>query len=895
MDLILSSINVDFDCLAAAVAAQKMYPNSKICLQGGNQENVNKFIKKYKDKFPFIKAKKVRRDQISRLILVDNSRLDRLGNFSDLARSGQLPIHIFDHHLHSDLNPEAEFKIIMSVGATTTIMVEELIKKGVNISPFEATLFALGIYEDTGNFVHISTTERDMKACAYLLSCGADLKMIKEYLDSSNLNIDQLKLLNTLLQNIETHQIRGINIAIAVAECDDYVNEAAILAGKIERHYDGFLVIFLVIKMVNRIYVIGRSVIESVHVGKILEKMGGGGHFSAAAATVRKDSLIEQKQRLIKLLEDHVYPMLTARDIMNAPVDSVPETESVKNVRTRLMMMHHKYMCILDANRKLMGIVTKTDVAKAVSQGFGERNIRICMTARVITAEYKATYNDLQRLMIHNKIGSVPILRKKRLVGIVTREDLLMAAARMNINQVEYELPPEFDFDDAGPHLRKRLSSDMMRLLSHLGEAGNTTGMGVYLVGGFVRDLLLKQKNYDIDIVVEGDAIEFAEFFCERYMGKRMTFKRKTFRRFQTVVLSLPDSYIKGGLKIDITTARLERYQHPGALPEVETSSIKNDLYRRDFTINAIAVQINHHRFGHIFDLFGGRRDLSLRVLRALHNGSFYDDPTRILRAIRFEQRFGFSIDKNTESLLKIAAEDKILKRVAAQRIREELINILSEEKPYHAVKRLGEFKILEQIHPKIAYNKGVFHLFEEIHRVLIWYKMEFRHHKIKPWVIYLLGMTSKMQLREAEKFVDKLTWHRHVKNKIFEMITHKEQVIAALSDRRGVQNSHIYDTLHLRSAEVMLYLMADSKESIVEEKISHYFHALANFKVKTTGKEIIEMGVESGPEIGRILRYLLHRKLDGLAPTHQDELKIVQQLVEEKSHRLSRGFDEVY
>lgn len=872
MEVIVGSVNIDFDCLASAVAVQKLYPEAVICLSGSPEKNVRDFMETYKSTFKFVKERRIKTEQITRLILVDNNQADRMSSFSELARSGAVELHIYDHHPPSKNQLKGDKQVISPVGATTTLLVKLLKDQAVRISPLEATLFALGIYEDTGNFVHVSTTEDDLKAAAFLMTQGVDLKMLQGYLKPEDLSEEQVDLLHALMHQIEMHRVRGVEIAIATAETKTYVGEAAQLVRKIEEMH-GFLALFCVMQMGEKVCIIARSTVEAVNVGKILEMMGGGGHQTAASTTIHDGTLKHQKEKLLDLLEEYVRRVPLARDIMTSPVDVVPQTQSIAQVRQRLLMMHHKYMCIINSERNLVGVVTKNDVSKAVAQGQADRSIQFCMTSPVVTAGPDASYYDLQNLMIEHKIGSVPISENGRLLGIVTRENLLNAAAQMNMHQFQATVPTEFDFDDATQRLKEWLPEDMMRVLNELGQAGNEMGMGVYLVGGFVRDMLLDRKNYDVDIVVEGDAIDYALYFSERYVGKR-----KNFEQFRTVILSLPRSYIEGGLKIDITTARLEHYEEPAIPPVVESSVIKHDLYRRDFTINAIAIQINPHRFGHMVDLFGGRRDLKLGIIKVLHNGSFYDDPTRMLRAIRFEQRFKFEIEKNTQQLLHTAAGDRILGKVSAQRIREEIINILSEEKPYHAIQRLGEYKLLAQIHPKIGYDEDMFCLFEEIYRILHWYHLENRHESVEPWVVYLLGLISRMRVREAKKFGKKLTWHRHVCDKFNELFTARAQVAKVLTDPQHLPNSRVHQCLKNVSTEVLLFLMAESDER-VEQRIAHFISKLRDVQIQLRGSDLFEFGVEPGPMVGRILRQVLHKRLDGFIRTGREERELARQL----------------
>src|SRR6478672_11974818 len=212
--------------------------------------------------------------------------------------------------------------------------------------------------------------------------------------------------------------------------------------------------------------------------------------------------------------------------------------------------------------------------------------------------------------------------------------------------------------------LLRRLPRRILRLLRELGRSADGEGIGLYLVGGVVRDLLLKRENWDLDLTVEGDGIAFARAVSERYRAGLAVFER--FATSRLVFLE--------GLKIDIATTRRESYPRPAALPDVESASLNEDLYRRDFTINAMAIQLNTARFGRLSDPYGGRQDLKAKTLRVLHTCSFRDDPTRIFRAIRFEQRFGFRLERTTMRLLAQAASTNLIQQLSGPRLQNEIV-----------------------------------------------------------------------------------------------------------------------------------------------------------------------------------------------------------------------------
>src|SRR4030043_2190778 len=229
---------------------------------------------------------------------------------------------------------------------------------------------------------------------------------------------------------------------------------------------------------------------------------------------------------------------------------------------------------------------------------------------------------------------------------------------------------------------------DIQNLFKAISDTARELKYRAYLVGGMVRDLLLGKQNFDIDIVVEGDGIIFA-----RKLSEILSARIDSYEKFKTAVLIL-----KNGQHIDIASARVEYYEKPAALPDVEMGSIKQDLARRDFTINTLALSLNKNDFGTILDFFGGRKDITAKRIKVLHKLSFIEDPTRIFRAVRFEQRLGFKMDSQTEKLAISAIEMNIVSELLGIRIRDELISILNEEKPWKALRRLYELGALKKI-----------------------------------------------------------------------------------------------------------------------------------------------------------------------------------------------------
>jgi tRNA nucleotidyltransferase (CCA-adding enzyme) len=236
--------------------------------------------------------------------------------------------------------------------------------------------------------------------------------------------------------------------------------------------------------------------------------------------------------------------------------------------------------------------------------------------------------------------------------------------------------------------MKQELSTTMQGVLHEAGYLASEKGFHAWAVGGMVRDLLLGIGNFDLDIVIEGDGILFAQSLAGRLHAKVTSHER-----FGTATITFPDR-----LRVDVATARTEIYERPAVLPRVTPGSIRDDMARRDFTINALAISLMPGDLGRLLDIFHGVRDLRERHIRVLHEQSFMDDPTRIFRAARFETRLGFRIVRSSEQLITVALSRSILSNLEDYRIAAELRLILEEPYPAGPLKRLADLGVIEAL-----------------------------------------------------------------------------------------------------------------------------------------------------------------------------------------------------
>jgi tRNA nucleotidyltransferase (CCA-adding enzyme) len=415
--------------------------------------------------------------------------------------------------------------------------------------------------------------------------------------------------------------------------------------------------------------------------------------------------------------------------------------------------------------------------------------------------------------------------------------------------------------------LKERLPKEIIELLRVVGSVADSLDYNAYAVGGFVRDIFLYEQNLDIDVVIEGDGIEFAKALAASLEGRV-----RTHEAFRTAVVVLPN-----GQKIDVATARLEYYKSPAALPTVETGSIKLDLYRRDFTINTLAIKLNPDGFGTVIDFFGAQQDLKRRVIRVLHNLSFVEDPTRVFRAIRFEQRFGFTIGKLTSGLIENAVRMDFFRELGGRRLFSELRQILDEDKPIMALRRINQFNLLKVIHPKIVYNASLESLLYSVEKVLTWHKLLFLEEPCQGWTVYLLALTRSFDQVGAEGLCQRLQLTPRYRKVLITEKTKAEEFLKWMGPLQTFKNSDLHRKLRPFHTETLLYIMASATRESIKQAISNYITRLRSVTTLLDGKYLKEIGVKPGPIYREILESLLDARLNGEVSTLLDEVEFVR------------------
>ena len=852
MHLILTHENADFDAIASLLGAALLYPDALAVTPPTTNQNVRDFLTLYWSELPFTEHRDRPKGRIDQITMVDSQYVPKVR-----GQTKQTKIRIIDHHALSDhLPPDAEV-ILNETGANVTYLIEEIARANTRISPTQATLMLLGIYEDSGSLTYGNTTPRDVRAAAWLMEHGARLDVLRDFLHYP-LSPAQQNLYNAVVNRIESHIIHGNQIMISAARATERVSEISSIAHRLRELYnpDG---LFLLVAMEDdhspHLQLIARSNTDTIHVGQIAEKFGGGGHPRAAAAHIARISLEEAYQQLLATLAEVVQPATTVRQIMSFTVRTLFPTQTIKQAAEMVTRYGHEGYPVVE-NNKIVGILTRREIDKAMHHHLGNAAVGQFMQKGEFYVSPHDTIETLQKVMLEAQAGQVPVLENGQIVGIVTRTDLMNLWSR--------HVRPPVQTMNLADQLTQKLPPPWLALLQEAGREAAQIGSTLYVVGGFVRDLLLGKPVLDFDLVVEGDAIALARAMQASYGGRVHSHKRFGAANWIT------GGAISGVERLDFVTARTEFYQHPTALPEVEQSSIKQDLHRRDFTINTLAICLAPDRFGDLLDFYGGYADLQAGHIRVLHSLSFVEDPTRILRAIRLEQRLGFQLGQRTLEHLANALD--LMARVTPSRIFTELNYICQEQAPEKAFLRLSELGVLRAIHPRLAASNSFAAQCQRLRHGL----GKTPWSAIKPGPVHYLGLlTFQLSAADTDEFIQRL----HPPSELAKPLT-QAQAIKQILPQLGQtgRNSQIYALLNRYSEDALLLCWLAVDDPDLQARLHLFSRELRDLKPVIDGHYLIaQFKLRPSPLFQKILNRLRQARLDGEATSLADEHQLVE------------------
>jgi tRNA nucleotidyltransferase (CCA-adding enzyme) len=866
MRAILTHEQADFDALASLLGAALLDDDATPVLPRRMNRNVRAFVALYSPELPFVDPRDLPTVSLEAVTLVDTQSLVTLRGMSQATR-----VHVIDHHpprpgLPPDWKVTAE-----TVGATTTLFVEALQEHNGSLSITHATLLLLGIYEDTGSLTYSRTTPRDLQAAAYLLEHGADLRTAINFLNHP-ITLQQQAIYEQLRANAEHLHVHGHTIVVACGDIQETDEELSTIAHRLRDLLEPDA-LFVLVKMRGGVQLIARSTSDHIDVAEIAGCFGGGGHDRAAAGLIKGRELADVRAELIRLLPEKVRPAITVAQIMSQrPQVLAPETPAHEAVVRMQRYGYEGYPVVKD--NQILGLLTRRAVDRAIAHKMGHITAASLMEAGEISVHPADSLEHLQRLMADSGWGQVPVLHPEtdELIGIVTRTDLLKTLTP------QPRLPGRLNLAE---RLETALPAAHLALLKAVAQVAHDQHIAVYVVGGFVRDLLLERPSLDFDIVVEGDAIALAHALARQH-GGRVT----SHGRFGTAKWRLTDSAWRASdsahdsplpAALDLISARTEFYTHPTALPTVERGSIKLDLHRRDFTINTLALRLDGRHYGELHDYWGGLDDLRRGLVRVLHSISFVDDPTRMLRAVRFEQRFGFQIEDRTRQLLAEALP--LLGRVSGDRIRHELDHILDEVHISAMLARLKDLGLLPAIHPDLGWDTWLAEKMIAIQAQPITtdWELPAAYGKLPIERALAYGIwVLRLPPAGAQGVIDRLMMPRDLGDHILSAIRLRGELASLVGQMPSTVTFRLDGSAPL--ALYVNFLAAESPEAC--ELLRAHVTRWKWIAPVITGHDLRARGLPPGPQYQRILSALRRAWLDGEVSTAEQEQTLLESLI---------------
>ena len=864
---------------------------------------MREFLALHRDEYALIEQRSVSPEEIRSLTVVDTQWRDRLGKAAEWLDLPGVEVVVYDHHLgagdeaDNQQSTQAQGDIradqmhLESVGSTATLIAERLQTEGISLNPIEATAMALGVHVDTGSLTFDHTTVRDAAALTWLMEQGASPRVISEYVEPG-LSPQLQDLLPVAIESLSSTPVEGVTVAWVLLSVETYIPGLSSLTSQVMSLTESDVLLlaarYPVTDGEERLTVIGRSRggtfgkahLEQVNLGVLFREVGGGGHGKAAAVTLRGVDPEQVLAELVERVKAQIPHPPTARELMSSPVRTVRPQTTIAEAHRILLRYGHSGLSVVDDGDRLVGIISRRDLDIALHHNFSHAPVKGFMTTNLKTIEPDTSLPEIESLMVTYDIGRLPVLDGEDLVGIVTRTDVLrqlhqehLSASSLGRDRSSTHCPLPLAMQN---RLRDRLSPSLWTLLSEVATAAESRGWQLYLVGGAVRDLLLAEDSEDlrledIDLVVDGfhqaadDAagVELAQVLQEHYSNVKLQVHGK----FQTAALLWHNDPQLGSLWLDIATARTEFYPYPAANPEVEASSIRQDLYRRDFTINALAIRLTAPRPGELLDFFGGLLDLRNHQIRVLHTNSFIEDPTRIFRAVRFAVRLGFTIDPQTENHIHHAIASGVYRRMQEKvatlpalqtRLKRELKYIL--EAPYwqQAVQLLDRLNAFQCIHPSLKLTAELRH---QLRLVARWLKRFDTEQQVEHWNVLLEVILADLE----PEYRHVVSVHLQLAEDNIHRLTHLAKTEANIRTQLSQcdRPSKIAELLKSYDLQTLI-LVAVRCDRQQRPSIWHYLIHLASIKPPLDGNDLKQMGYKPGKQFRVMLDQLLAATLDG-------------------------------
>jgi len=877
MRLIMTHEQADFDAIASLLGAFLIGKDKIALLPRQMNRNVQSLLNLYQTVLPFIQPDNLTRGSIEAITLVDTQSLVTIKGLHKETK-----ITVVDHHPKKGDFPNSWKFVETKTGATTTFFVQQLQIQTTPLSKITASLLLLGIYEDTGSLTYSCTTPADVHAAAFLLEQGANLDIIADFLNPP-LSSSQRSLMDELVKNSTSVKHEDQTIIVSSADGTKVTDEISSIAHKMFNLLAPDA-LFIFVNTSEGIRLVARSVSDRINVARITVQFGGGGHERAASALIPpitdkpvSDFMKELVSHFIEELSFLVTPGSQVGQIMSRqPLLITPATTAKEALQLMQQFGYEGYPVV--QHNKVIGLLTRRAVDRALTHKLNLPAISL-MDAGSITISPDDSLEKLQYLMSSSGWGQVPVIDpvSKEVIGIVTRTDLLKSLAgnngygdRVNLSSV----------------LEENLPTVKLALIKLISTQAAENNLPIYLVGGLVRDILLKQNSQDLDFVVEGDAISLARMLTAQYGGKI-----SSHRQFGTAkwIIGTEKKHLSSQFKesllnpaelpsaVDLISARTEFYSFPTALPTIKQSSIKLDLQRRDFTINTMAIRLDGSHYGELYDFWGGLNDLNQSLIRVLHSLSFVDDPTRILRAVRFEQRLKFKLEERTLQLLKESRS--LLQQVSGDRIRHELDLILSGQHGSEIFHRLQEIGLLTCIHPDFIWKDKYKQPLEKALNDPInkkWGLSEMvGNMPAQRFIAYLIILSSIPPVQ-----VNAIAKRLHLSAVLKSALLQSNSLLIEFPHLLQSKPSKIVRRLEKTPAAVLYAIHLIAPQKSWQELIHQFQTKWKKVRPITSGVTLKQLHLSPGPDYQKILAALRAAWLDGEVKTKEEEDTLLKKLL---------------
>jgi tRNA nucleotidyltransferase (CCA-adding enzyme) len=852
--IVTTHVSADFDAFASAVCSLRLFPEHRVLFPGSLEPSVRRFVRDTGLRFPEVGLREARRQTLRHAVVVDTSSTSRLGAVWPLIRDAGCPVTLIDHHGDEadDLAPSE--RVSRHVGATCTLLTELFRARDLEPTSEQASLLLMGLHEDTGSLTYRDTTAADFRAAAWLLECGASLAWVRRWIAKA-LQPEQLELLNRLVENGIERRINGVPVVVSTLPIDRYVEEAAFVVHRWIQIFELPVGVAILVRPPH-VTIILRSRLGGLDVGAIARDLGGGGHATAASARMVGRVAVEVQEELWRRLEAAMPPPVTAGGAAGRRIFTVDETVTVAAARARANQLRVNALPVAsEVDGRLVGVVTRQLLDRAEGMGLAHRPVSTVMNPEVPTVDADEPLESVKDRFLEGSHRFVIVTREGEPAGLLTRMEVFrrlferQSAAGSGLDhRMASERPVS---QNIRRRLREHAPDWVLRLLNEAREVADECGVEVYLVGGAVRDVLLGRSNEDLDLVVEGDGINVARRLADR-LGARC----HPHPPFMTAVITLPD-----GQSVDIASARTEFYRAPAALPDVATSLIRQDLYRRDFTINALAVVLSGRDFGALIDFFGGRRDLAHREIRVLHSLSFIDDPTRALRAVRYARRLGFTLARDTRHLVATAITEGVFEKLSGPRVRKELELLLAERHPPAALAALAALGLLEAVDPGLEWSDSAQSLLLEVENQHAWAHLQGLG-EAQPLIAYL----GALAMRGPEGTVETLADRLHLTGAFRRCLVDLPATVGTLREAAtaGRRLSAVAGEVEGAHLEAVLIAMAEL-DLEPRRLLAHATEVAHRTPPPVTGQDLLDAGLPSGPAIGRAIQAARRAVIDGV------------------------------